>query len=29
MEEYEYSFKVSNLKPYIEYYEKNDYKKKS
>lgn len=27
MEEYEYSFKVSNLKPYIEYCENNDYKK--
>lgn len=29
MEEYEYSFKVSSIKPYIEYCEKNDYKKES
>lgn len=28
MEEYEYSFKVTNLKPYIEYCESNNYDKK-
>lgn len=28
MEEYEYSFKVTNLKPYIEYCENNNYEKK-
>lgn len=27
--EYEYSFKVSSIKPYIEYCEQNNYEKKS
>ena len=27
MEEYEYSFKVDSIKPYIDYCEKNSYKK--
>lgn len=27
MEEYEYSFKVNNLKSYIDYCEKNNYEK--
>ena len=26
MEEYEYSFKVKSIKPYVEYCEKNNYK---
>lgn len=29
MEEYEYSFKVSSIKPYIEYCENNNYEKVS
>lgn len=29
MQEYEYSFKVSSIKPYIEYCEQNNYEKKS
>lgn len=29
MEEYEYSFKVSDIKPYIEYCENNNYKRES
>lgn len=29
MQEYEYSFKVLSIKPYIEYCEKNNYKKES
>ena len=28
MEEYEYSFKVTDLKPYIDYCETNNYEKK-